>query len=88
MTDIAKATGTRKSQPLADPLLQIVLTWVGAFLVGWPLVQIAGARGVSVLFLYVFVIWGGLIVLLFFVSRSLRGSTPPATTDDSVTDGP
>ena len=76
----------RKPPPLADPLLQIVLLWVAAFLVGWPLIQIAGAQGMIAMFLYVFVIWSGLIVLLVAVSRSLRRSLPPAAGGEDPAD--
>lgn len=76
----------RKPPPLADPLLQVALLWVAAFLVGWPLIQIAGARGAIAMFLYVFVIWSGLIVLLFAISRSLRRSLPPTASGEDPED--
>ncbi|EXI77593.1 MAG: hypothetical protein AW10_03606 [Candidatus Accumulibacter appositus] len=86
MTKKAEAATTRTVHPLADPLLQVALTWFAAFLVGWPLIQIAGGRGTITLFLYIFMIWGGLIVLLFIVSRSLRHRSPPTSSDDQFSD--
>jgi hypothetical protein len=88
MTNKEEAATTRRVHPLTDPLLQVALTWVAAFLVGWPLIQIAGGRGTIMLFLYVFMIWGGLIVLLFVVARSLRRGSPPTSNDDKFTDRP
>ncbi|WP_313951052.1 hypothetical protein [Accumulibacter sp.] len=86
MTTSTASTRQRKAHPLADPRLQIALVWVGAFLVGWPLIQISGARGAIAMFLYVFVIWGVLVGLIFAVSRSLRRSLPPATSGDEPED--
>lgn len=71
-----------KLPALADPTLRLALTWACALLVGWPLLQIAGARGIGALFLYVFVIWSGLIVVLFAVARSLRRSLPSTASED------
>lgn len=88
MTNKAETAATGKAHPLADPLLQVALTWLGAFLVGWPLIQIAGERGTIALFVYVFMIWGGLVVLLFVVSRSLRHRSPPTRSDDKPTGSP
>ena len=86
MTTSTASTRKRKAHPLADPLLQIALVWVSAFLVGWPLIQISGARGAIAMFLYVFVIWGVLIALIFAVSRSLRRSLPPAASSEAPED--
>ncbi|WP_313952401.1 hypothetical protein [Accumulibacter sp.] len=86
MTTSTARASKRKAHPLADPLLQVALVWVSAFLVGWPLIQIAGARGVIAMFLYVFVIWGVLVGLIFAVSRSLRRSLPPAASGEEPED--
>lgn len=86
MTRSPASASKRKAHPLADPLLQIALVWVSALLVGWPLIQIAGARGVIAMFLYVFVIWGVLVGLIFAVSRSLRDSMPPAASGEDPGD--
>lgn len=72
----APAPAGRRSTRSADPLLRLVLAWLGAVLIGWPAIQIAGARGTVALFLYVFAIWGAIIVVLLIVSRSLRRSLP------------
>lgn len=65
---------------LAEPAIQVVLAWAGLVLLGWPLIQIAGERGTTALFVYVFVVWALLIVLIVLVSRSLRANfgTSPA----------
>lgn len=86
MTKSAATVVQPKTHPLADPLLQIALTWVAAFLVSWPLIQISGARGVIAMFLYVFVIWGVLVGLIFAVSRSLRRSLPAAASGEEPED--
>lgn len=64
----------RTTPLLADPAIQLVLAWLGLILLGWPVIQIAGGRGVLALFAYVFALWGALVIVLFAVSRSLRRS--------------
>jgi hypothetical protein len=64
----------RKPSLLADPAIQLVLAGMSVILLGWPMIQIAGGRGMPAMFIYVFVVWGGLVILLFAVSRSLRGA--------------
>jgi len=76
---------TRRPRRVTDPLFQIVLAWVSAVLVGWPLIQIAGAHGMLAVFVYVFVVWSGLVVVLLAVSRSLQRSAPPKSSNDGRT---
>lgn len=66
--------GKNKPPLLADPAIQLALTGVAGALVGWPLIQIAGERGMWALFLYIFVVWGGLVLVLLAISRGLRRS--------------
>lgn len=86
MTTEQPTTVRRKRHRLADPLLQLALAWVSAFLVGWPLIQIAGARGTVAMYLYVFATWSALIVLSHAVSRSLRRSRRADGSDDDPVD--
>lgn len=76
---------TRKPRRLTDPLFQLALAWVSAVLVGWPLIQIAGAHGTLAVFVYVFVVWSGLVVVLLAVSRNLQRSAPPKSSNDGRT---
>lgn len=57
---------------LADPVMPLALAWVSAIFLGWPLIQIVGEHGTAALFIYIFAVWSGLIILLFAISRSLR----------------
>lgn len=82
MSACRPAVVSRKPRPLADPVLQVALTWVSAVLLGWPAIQIAGAHGTAAVFLYVFVIWSGLIAALFGVSRSLQRKWPSTHKDE------
>lgn len=62
----------RQRSLLADPMIPLALTWVSVIFLGWPLIQIVGVHGVAALFVYIFAVWSGLIILLFAISRSLR----------------
>jgi hypothetical protein len=58
---------------LSDPVILLALMWVSVIFLGWPLIQIVGEHGMGALFVYIFAVWGGLIMLLFAISRRLRG---------------
>lgn len=75
----------RKPRRLTDPLFQLALAWVSAVLVGWPVIQIAGAHGMLAVFVYVLVVWSGLVVVLYAVSRGLQRSAPPKASKDGRT---
>jgi len=85
MENVETQARNRKPPLLADPAIQLVLAWISAILLGWPLIQIVGEHGVAAMFLYVFAVWGGVIVLLFAVSRSLRRALQSATDSDDST---
>ena len=71
-----------KPSLLADPAIQLALAGLAGALVGWPLIQIAGERGMSALFVYIFAVWGGLVLVLFAVGQSLRRSWQRAKDTD------
>lgn len=58
---------------LSDPVILLALMWVSIIFLGWPLIQIVGAHGMGALFVYIFAVWGGLVMLLFAISRRLHG---------------
>jgi hypothetical protein len=57
---------------LCDPVILLALMWVSVIFLGWPLIQIVGKHGMVALFVYIFAVWGGLIMLLFAISRRLH----------------
>lgn len=54
---------------LADLPIQRMIAVVAGLLLSWPIIGIVGERGSIALFLYVFALWGGLIVLLWRIAR-------------------
>jgi len=85
MENVETPARNQKPPLLANPAIQLVLAWISVLLLGWPLIQIVGEHGMAAMFLYVFVVWGGLIVLLFAVSRSLRRALRSAMDSDDST---
>jgi hypothetical protein len=70
---------------LADPVIPLALAWVSTIFLGWPLIQIVGEHGTAALFIYIFTVWSGLVIVLFAISRSLRHTPskhPAGESDD------
>ena len=66
-----------RSPRLTDPAMQRVLAGLAFLLLSWPLLQIAGDRGTLALFVYLFLVWIGLVAVLLMLARSLRRTEQP-----------
>lgn len=53
-------------------------------LINWPFLAISGRHGLMSIFMYLFVLWSILILLLFLIQGSLRGT---ASGDDGDGEG-
>ena len=62
---------------LTQPGLQLLLAAVGGMLLAWPVIHIAGEAGHWALYVYVFTVWAGLVLLLVWIGRAITRSTPP-----------
>ncbi|KJS03764.1 MAG: hypothetical protein VR65_00140 [Desulfobulbaceae bacterium BRH_c16a] len=60
---------------LDHPEFMVILFLFCTALFGWPFISIAGLSSPESMFIYLFFVWGAVIVLLFFISRS-HDSTP------------
>ena len=73
---------------LAELPVQSMLAVFGVLLLSWPIIQIAGERGVISLFQYLMLVWGGLIVLLALIGRAIgrhhTADAPLAPTDQTA----
>lgn len=66
---------------LADPPVQLVLALLAGVFLSWPIIQIAGAGGAAVMFVYIFTVWGCLVLLLWRVSRAIGRQSADAAND-------
>ena len=65
------------TSPLTQPGLQLLLAALGGMLLSWPMLHIAGKMGHWALYLYVFMVWAGLVVLLVMIGRAITRSAQP-----------
>ena len=68
---------------LAQPSLHVLLAIGGGLLLGWPVIHIAGERGHWAVYIYVFSVWAGLIVLLALVARTIARSARDTESADA-----
>jgi len=61
-------------QLLRQPEFHLFVFCLLFMLCNWPFLSIAGSHGLMGIFVYLFVVWAALILLLFFIQRSLRGT--------------
>jgi hypothetical protein len=54
---------------------------VGLILFSWPLLTVAAGADVEHLFLYLFLVWAGTIVLLYATARTILGKLPEKESD-------
>jgi hypothetical protein len=71
----------RLAQLLRQPDFHLLLFCLFVVLTGWPFMAVPGKGGVAGLFVYLLLIWGILILLLFLVNMSLRSDTSGGTGD-------
>jgi len=55
---------------LRHPEFSVVLLLFSTALFGWPFISIAGPSSPATMFVYLFIVWGAVIVLLFFLARA------------------
>lgn len=55
---------------LRHPEFSAVLLLLCTALFGWPFISIAGPSSPAAMFVYLFIVWGAVIVLLFFLARA------------------
>lgn len=60
---------------LDHPEFMVILFLFCTALFGWPFISIAGPSSPETMFVYLFFVWGAVIVLLCFISRS-HDNTP------------
>lgn len=66
----AAAPGSRqKWLLLGAPPVALLLSWISVIFLGWPTIPGAKEHDITMLLLYIFAIWGGLIALLFAISK-------------------
>lgn len=65
---------TGREQGQAGPTLLAVVSLLGIALLSWPIIQIPGAHGTLVWFVYLFAVWIGLVTLLRVVGNRIRRS--------------
>jgi hypothetical protein len=66
----------RFRRALEEPSFGVVVFLLGALALGWPLVSVAVARGVTGFFVYLFGVWG-LLVLLALIMALTGDRNPP-----------
>lgn len=71
---------------LADPAVQLVVAMIAAALLCWPIIEIPGDRGMIPFFVYVFVVWSGLILLLWRIGCAIRHQAPAAVGEESASE--
>lgn len=69
---------TSKRILLTEPLVQLALAALAGLLLAWPIIQVAGEGGASRLFVYVFGVWAGLVVLLWRIGHAIAEYHPAA----------
>lgn len=62
---------------LTQPGLQLLLAVIGGMLLAWPVIHIVGEAGHWALYVYVFSVWVGLVVLLVWLGRAITRSAAP-----------
>jgi hypothetical protein len=67
---------------LVQSSVLLALGLLATLLFTWPIVQIAGDRGTLSFFVYIFLVWAGLVLLLGRIGVVISRSTPAG--DDSV----
>jgi hypothetical protein len=60
----------------------VLLFFLSAILVSWPFVTFSDVERLKVMFKYLFLTWGVIILLLFLVSRSLVDSSDSEETEE------
>lgn len=62
----------RAAGVLRQPEFQIFLFCLMFVLFNWPFLAVAGSIGFKSVFLYLYGLWSALILLLFFLQKSIR----------------
>lgn len=76
------ATPKRRS-PLAELPIHVLLACVGALLLSWPIIQVAGEHGMMPWATYLFAVWAGIILLLAAIGRALARHPAPPTAEET-----
>ena len=58
--------------PLSRSAVRIFACLLGLLLLSWPLISIAGSRGLFAMFGYVFTVWLALVLVLVLIGRAAR----------------
>lgn len=58
---------------LKHPEFSAILLLFCTALFGWPFISIADPSSPAAMFVYLFIVWGAVIVLLFFLARAHGG---------------
>ena len=67
---------------LRDPAFHFFLFGVALALVSWPFLAVAAGTGLIGLYSYLYLQWGGLVLLLFLVARHLGSGSGDGETGE------
>lgn len=65
----------------AQPGFAVLMVALGLVAISWPFIDLALEAGESVLFGYLFGVWGGLVLLAFLISRAVAGQETDGESD-------